>query len=243
MDNKKTIVITGGAIGLGLELTRVYAGRGHNVIICGRTESALNAVSKDYANATGFCLDLSSPSGRRQLVDNIHDLNGHVDVLIHNAAIQFAADFSNGAAAPERIAAELAVNLHAPIELTTELMPLLRKAPGAQIAFISSALGRVPKQSTPVYCATKAGLSTFARCLRYQMEETPVSVTEVVPDLIRTRMAAGRDENGLHPADAANVIVRGLEQGKAEIRLGRVPVLYTLHRILPSVAYRMLKPA
>ncbi|WP_168206346.1 SDR family NAD(P)-dependent oxidoreductase [Labrenzia sp. PHM005] len=243
MSIKKTIIITGGAVGLGLELTRIYAGRGHNVIVCGRTESALTAVSEEYPNTTVFCLDLSTPSGRRQFVDGIHDLDVDVDLLIHNAAVQVSADFSKGAAVPERIAAELSINLHAPIELTTDLMPLLRKAVRPQIVFISSALGRVPKQSAPVYCATKAGLSTFARCLRYQLEGTPVLVTDVVPDLIRTRMAAGREENALHPADAANVIVRGLEQGKTEIRLGRVPVLYTLHRFLPSLAYRMLKAA
>ncbi len=243
MSNKKTIVITGGAIGLGLELTRIYAGRGHHVIVCGRTDSALSAIAKEYPNITCFCFDLSQPSGRRMFVDGIHDLDVNVDILIHNAAVQFLSDFSEGAAAPERIATEIAINLHAPIELTTELMPLTRKAPKAQIVFLSSALGRVPKQSAPVYCATKAGLSTFARSLRYQLEGTSVSVTDVVPDLIRTRMAAGRDDKALHPADAAHVIVRGLERRLEEIRLGRVAKLYALHRFLPSVAYRILKPA
>lgn len=243
MSKKKIVVITGGAIGLGLELTRLYASRGHHVIVCGRTDSALNAISEEFPNIACFALDLSNPSGRRKFVDGIHDLHRNVDILIHNAAVQFSSDFSEGAAVPERIAAEIAINLHAPIELTTELMPLIRKAPEGQIAFLSSALGRVPKKSAPVYCATKAGLSTFARSLRYQLEGSSVSVTDVVPDLIRTRMAAGRDDKALHPADAAHVIVRGLERGLAEIRLGRVPKLYALHRVLPSVAYRILKPA
>lgn len=239
----KTIVITGGAIGLGRELTRLYCDKGHNVIICGRTRSALEEVRAAHQNVTAVCADLAAPEGRRLFLDEIHALETAVDLLIHNAALQFAYDFKAGCIPVERVETELLVNLLAPMELTADLLPLLKQSEAGRIAFISSALGRVPKCSAPVYCASKAGLSTFARSLRYQLEGSRVRVTEVIPDLIVTRMTSGRGDKALSAFEAASRIVAGLEKDRDEIRLGRVSKLYLLHRMVPSLAYRILKAA
>jgi uncharacterized oxidoreductase len=243
MHDKKTIVITGGAIGLGRELTRIYCEQGHRVLICGRTEVALEEVRVMHPEAVPVCADLGDPEGRGRFLDAIHEQEGPVDLLIHNAALQFSHNFVDGCTPVERIETEVLVNLLAPIELTTELLPLLGQSSEGRVVFISSALARVPKKSAPVYCATKAGLSNFARALRYQLEETSTRVTEVVPDLIVTRMAAGRGDKALSAFEAAQKIVSGIAKGENEVRLGRVPMLYALHRILPDLAYRILKAA
>ena len=177
----------------------------------------------------------------RKLSNEVHKLQKPVDLLIHNAAIQCSFDFTAECASIDKIETELSVNLLAPIELTLELLHLLEKADQAQIVFISSALGRVPKKSAPVYCTSKAGISAFARTLRYQLEETSIGVVEVVPDLIKTRMAAGRDKKAISVEEAASRIVDGVKRKVPEIHLGRVPMLFLLHRIVPSIAYRMLK--
>lgn len=241
MTDRKTILITGGAIGLGRELTRLYCERGHRVVICGRTQSALDEVREIHPDVVPVCVDLADPSGRKCLVDTLHELDRPIDLLIHNAAVQYAQDFSTGSVLPERIETEIAVNLLAPIALTADLLPLLKQARSARIVFVSSALSRVPKQSAPIYCATKAGLSNFARGLRYQLEGSGIAVTDVVPDLILTRMAVGRGDKALSAAEAAGRIVAGLDKGADDIRLGRVGKLFALHRLWPSVAYRMLK--
>ncbi|MBO6893546.1 MAG: SDR family NAD(P)-dependent oxidoreductase [Roseibium sp.] len=241
MSRQKTVVITGGAIGLGRELTRLYCEQGHRVLLCGRTKSALEEVRSMHPEAIAFETDLADPDGRRRFVDFIHEQSGSVDLLIHNAALQFPHDFVGGCVPLEKLETEVLVNLLAPIELTTELLPLLKSTGGGRVVFISSALARVPKQSAPVYCATKAGLSNFARALRYQLESTGVSVSDVVPDLIVTRMAMGRGDKALSAFEAAQKIVDELGKGKKEIRLGRVPLLYTLHRLLPDLAYGILR--
>ncbi|MCK7613560.1 SDR family NAD(P)-dependent oxidoreductase [Roseibium sediminicola] len=241
MTDRKTIVITGGAIGLGRELTRIYCERGDRVVICGRTQSALDDVRELHPEAIPVCADLGDPTGRKRFVDALHELDGPIDLMIHNAAVQFGHDFGAGIVLPEKIETEVVVNLLTPIALTADLLPLLKQAHSARVVFISSALSRVPKQSAPVYCATKAGLSNFARGLRYQLEGTGIAVTDVVPDLILTRMAAGRGDKTLSAAEAAVRIVAGLDRGADDIRLGRVGKLFALHRIWPSMAYRMLK--
>jgi short-subunit dehydrogenase involved in D-alanine esterification of teichoic acids len=243
MQDKKTIVLTGGAIGLGRELTRLFCGQGHRLIICGRTKSALDEVRECHPDVVTVCADLASPEGRRRFLNEVHELEQPVDLLVHNAALQFAYEFANACTPVERIETELLVNLMAPIELTVELLPLLRQAVEARVVVISSALARVPKKSAPVYCASKAGLSNFARALRYQLEDTTVGVTEVVPDLIVTRMAAGRGDKALSAFEAAQKIAAGLEKHQDEIRLGRVPLLFALHRVVPGLAYRILKAA
>jgi short-subunit dehydrogenase involved in D-alanine esterification of teichoic acids len=239
--SEKTIVITGGAIGLGRELTRLYSERGHRVVICGRTENALEEARTLYPGVVPACTDLAAPAGRKLLVDRLHELGQPIDLLIHNAAVQYAHDFLGGCTLVEKIETEVAVNLLAPIELTIDLLPLLRQAGSARVAFVSSALSRVPKKSAPVYCATKAGVSNFARGLRYQLEGTAIGVTDVVPDLILTRMAAGRGDKALSASEAATRIVAGLDQGADDIRLGRVGKLFSLHRLWPDLAYRVLK--
>lgn len=241
MNDTRTILITGGAIGLGRELTDIYCGRGNRVVICGRTRSALDEMRLRHQDLLTVCADLADPAGRRRLVDRVHELDRPIDLLIHNAAVQFGHDFAAGSVLPERVETEIAVNLLAPVALTADLLPLVKQAPEGRLVFISSALSRVPKQSAPVYCATKAGLSSFARGLRYQLEGTGIGVSDVVPDLILTRMVAGRGDKALSAAEAAARIVAGLDRGADDIRLGRVGKLFALHRIWPAMAYSMLK--
>ncbi|MCV0429232.1 MAG: SDR family NAD(P)-dependent oxidoreductase [Roseibium sp.] len=243
MQEVRTIVITGGAIGLGRELTRLFCEQGHRVVICGRTQNALEEVKEAHSQVISVHADLASPEGRYRFLDAIHELNCPVDLLIHNAALQFSYDFQDACVPIERIETELMVNLLAPIELTVELLPLLKQARAGRVVAISSALARVPKKSAPIYCATKAGLSNFTRALRYQLEGTSVGVSEVVPDLIVTRMTSGRGDKALSPLEAAQRIVSGLEKLQSEIHLGRVPFLYALHRLMPDLAYRILKAA
>ncbi|WP_428642664.1 SDR family oxidoreductase [Roseibium sp.] len=241
MQDSGLIVVTGGAIGLGRELTKHYHGLGRKLVICGRTESALDEVTTLYPGVVTVAADLADPAGRKHLVDAVHEQEQPVAMLIHNAALQHQHDFVSRCTPIEKVETEISVNFLAPIELTIDLLPLLRQAEQARVVFVTSALARVPKKSAPVYCATKAGLSNFARALRYQLEGTGVAVSEVVPDLMVTRMTAGRGGKGFSAAEAANKIVAGLGAGKEEIRLGRVPKLFALHRLLPDLAYRVLK--
>jgi len=241
MPARKNVVITGGAIGLGRELTRIYCARGDHVVLCGRTQPALAEVQEWHQEVTVVCADLADPAGRMRLVDTLHELERPIDLLIHNAAVQYMQDFRHGCVLNEKVETEVAVNLLAPMVITVDLLPLLRQAQAARIAYVSSALSRVPKRSAPVYCATKAGLSTFARSLRYQLEGTSVSVSDIVPDLILTRMASGRGNGALSAFEAAQRIVEGLDRGWDEIRLGRVSKLFTLHRLWTEMACRVLK--
>jgi short-subunit dehydrogenase involved in D-alanine esterification of teichoic acids len=99
----------------------------------------------------------------------------------------------------------------------------------------------VPKQSAPVYCATKAALRSFGQALRYQLEGTSVEVFEIVPSLVDTAMTAGRGKGKLSPEALAEEALRGLAAGRHEIRIEKTRLLFALHRLLPSVAARLVR--
>lgn len=64
---------------------------------------------------------------------------------------------------------------------------------------ITSELAGVPKQSAPIYCATKAAMHSFTKALRYQLEHTASKVFEIVPVLVETEMIKGRGKGKITP--------------------------------------------
>ena len=138
---------------------------------------------------------------------------------------------------------ELALNLEAPIALSAGLLPLLARQPEAAIVNVTTGLALAPKQSAPVYCATKAALRSFTRSLRYQVETSAphVRVQEVIPPLVDTRMTAGRGTGKVSPSAVAEALVTAIERGTDECYVGKSRLLRLVMRVAPGVGYRILK--
>lgn len=204
--------------------------------MCGRAPRAL---PEGIAFAAA---DLRDAAARRALVAEVETRLGGLDVLVNNAATQTPMDVRAGLdlAAVE---AEVALNLVAPMHLASLFLPLLRARPTAAIVNVTSALALVPKRSAPVYCATKAALRSFTQALRYQLAGTPVRVVEVLPPLVDTAMTAGRGRGKLPPDDVARALVRGLEGGCDEVRIGKTKWLFAAHRLSPALAGRLMRDA
>jgi len=238
----RKVLVTGGAAGLGLALSKLLAENGATPIVCGRREASLEAARREVPGMDIVQCDLAQASERDALTDYLGKVHPDLSIVIHNAAIMQSLSFGTGPVATEKIEQELAVNLAAPIDLTSKLLPGLLRQPRANIVFVTSGLARVPKKSTPVYCAAKAGLANFARTLSYQLEGTQVRVSEAIPALIKTAMTDGRETEKLMPPEAvAKRIVKGLNKGEREIRVGQIKMLYPVHRLAPRLAYGLLK--
>ena len=191
-----TVLITGGATGIGLALAEEFLKARSRVIICARTEEHLREAKRRFpALHTRLC-DISEETGREALyrwaVANFRDLN----VLVNNAGIQRMIDFRNGtedlfAHQKEDGEDEIEVNLKALIYLTALFTPHLMKQKEAAIINVSSGLAFHPMAAMPVYCATKAAVHTFSLVLRQQLEETPVRVFEFVPPMVDTNLDKG----------------------------------------------------
>lgn len=212
-----TILITGGASGIGLALARRFAARGNTVIVCGRRADKLAEAASAVAGLKTVRCDVSCQSERVELARSVTRDYPGLNVLINNAGIQNRPsslldpqDFSSHRA-------EIATNLEAPMHLAMLLLPHLAKKPIATIVNVTSGLAFVPLASMPTYCATKAALHSFTESLRHQLAATSVKVVELAPPAVDTDLGGP----GLHtfgePLDAfANHAFAMLERGNAE---------------------------
>lgn len=238
---RKTVLITGGASGIGYALAQRLVQMNNEIVVVGRDSRKLEAVRLEVPQLTTLRYDISIDEDRVSLADWIGQNGRQLDVLINNAGVQNHSRFDEEPPPAELIRHELETNFVGPVRLSSLLIPHLRSRPEAAIVNISSGLAIAPKASAPVYCASKAALSSFTRALRYQLEQTPIQVYDVLAPLVDTSMTKGRGRGKMSPDRFAVELIRGIERGRFDIRVGKTKLLYALHRMLPILAYRITK--
>lgn len=236
-----TVLITGGASGIGLALAERFIQNDNQVIIVGRNENKLNQLKSQYSNITTYTCDLGEGEQLNLLVKQLYDNHPELNVIINNAGVQYNYSFNDSANPSDQVLEEIAINLTSPVLLISKLLPLLVRQKQAAIVNVSSGLGLVPKKSAPVYCATKAGLHIFTKALRYQLENTNIKVFEIIPPLVDTEMTKGRGRNKISPDELAAQFLTYFRKNRLEVPIGKIKWLTLIHRWVPSLAESMLK--
>jgi len=220
-----TILITGGATGIGFALAEAFVKAGNRMIICGRRKNKLNEAKEKLPQIYTRVCDVTKETERKALAqwcaENFKDLN----VFINNAGIQKMIDFTSGAAGLFSPGDEIETNLAAPVYLSAHFIPLLLHQKEAAIVNVSSGLGFVPLATMPVYCATKAAMHLFSVSLRYQLKGTPVKVFEVIPPAVDTELGRGEGEEetaypGIKPSVVAEAALAAMAKNEYEIAIG-----------------------
>ena len=215
-----TILITGGASGIGLAFAERFLGAGNDVVICGRRADKLEeARAKHRALRTRVC-DVSDPEQRVKLAAWAFSQFPKLDVLVNNAGVQSRLDL---VANPDwaTMHQEIATNLEAHIHLATLFLPWLVKQAHAAILNVTSGLAFVPRAAVPVYCATKAAMRSFTLSLRHQLAGTSVEVVEIIPPAVDTDLGGvGLHTWGEPLKDFADSAFAQLREGKREITYG-----------------------
>ncbi len=242
----RTALVTGGARGIGRELTRQLAAQGAHVVMVGRNGRTLDEMLAELGDAvTAIVADLSDPAEVDRTIAVVRDNHKALSILVNNAATQAEMDFFSAPPADSRpaIRREIALNLEAAICLTTGLLPLLLAQPSAAIVNVSSGLAIAPRRNAPVYCATKAGLRSFSRALRYQCADSApqILVTEAILAMVDTQMTKGRGKGKISPFRAAREIVAGIERNRSEVWVAKAALLLVLNRLSPALVARILK--
>jgi short-subunit dehydrogenase len=183
--NGKRILITGASRGIGEELAGEFARAGARVALVARTEPALKELA-DRLGGTAHVADLSEPDQVQGLVGRVEAEGGPIDVLVNNAAIEHAGAYLE--LSPAEIAAQVYLNLAAPMELSHQAIPgMLRRGLGT-IVNVSSLGGTNAVPGVATYSATKAGLSHFTAALRAEFKGTPLKTTLVELGPVGTAM-------------------------------------------------------
>jgi uncharacterized oxidoreductase len=188
-----TILITGGASGIGRGLAEAFHKLGNKVIIAGRRQQVLDETTAANPGMASAVLDIEDAASVRAFAAKLIAEYPALNVVINNAGIMRPENVL--AQSPDLADAEatIATNLLGPIRLTAALLPHLLKQPHATIMTVSSGLAFVPMAITPTYCATKAAIHSYSESLRYQLKSTNVEVIELAPPYVQTElMGAGQ---------------------------------------------------
>ena len=242
-----TILITGGATGIGFALAEALVKADNRVIICGRRESRLKEARQKLPQIEIRVCDVSKQQERESLFnwarDNFKDLN----VLINNAGIQKAINLKKGTQDLLSGENEIDANLVALIQLSASFTPLLMQRKEAAIVNVSSGLGFVPMASAPVYCATKAAVHSFTLSLRHQLKDTPIKVFEIIPPMVDTELGFGttgkesrapQAYRGIPPSEVAEAALTGMADNEYEIVVGDAKNLVAGSRSNPDQTFQ-----
>ncbi len=225
-----TILITGGAGGIGFSLAEQFITLGNQVIICDKREDKLNEAKAKLPKLTTRLCDVSKSEERIALFERVTNEFKNLNVLINNAGIQHDVDFLNMDRDWNYYIEEIAINLEAPLHLTTLFIPHLQQQEMSAIINLSSDLAFAPLAKYPIYCATKSAMHSLSLTTRYQLRNTPIEVYEVIPPKVISELNyEGRaKENSLndgYPSNVfAEVVVKGLERGDLEVSYGNAEV-------------------
>jgi NAD(P)-dependent dehydrogenase (short-subunit alcohol dehydrogenase family) len=203
-----TVLITGAARGIGLELARQFEARGDDVIAACRTPSPeLEALGQTVVGGVEVTDDDSVARLRQTLGDR------RLDILVNNAGIlcrEYLDDLDF-----DRIRRQFEVNTLGPLRVTAALRGHL--ASGAKVVIVTSRMGSIGDNSSGGYYGyrvSKAGVNMVGKCLAEDLRGDGITVLLLHPGMVATDMT-GR--NGIAPAEAAsNLIARITELGLSQ---------------------------
>jgi uncharacterized oxidoreductase len=226
-----TILITGGATGIGFALAEVLSKAGNEVVICGRRQHRLLEAQDRLPNIHIKTCNVADAGDRTTLfewaVANFPNLN----ILVNNAGIQRQIDFLTGTKDLLGGENEIETNLQAPVHLSALFIPHLMKQSEAAIVNISSGLGFIPLAIVPVYCATKAAVHSFSLSLRHQLRNTTIKVFEIIPPTVDTELdkgargQRGQEDRGIKPEEVAEGTLKALKEDEFEAAVGNAQFL------------------
>ncbi|WP_077284264.1 SDR family NAD(P)-dependent oxidoreductase [Cognaticolwellia aestuarii] len=183
----KTVIITGASAGVGAATARTFANLGANLVLVARGQAALDKITEELQAITSvinIAMDINDPIANEAMLVKAADAFTSIDVLVNNAGFHQRGDVEKNQAID--LARMVDVNLRAPIQLSTLILPYLRQAGGGAIVNVGSLAGRTPLQGAATYAATKAGLRAFTYSLADELKNTGIYVGLVSPGPIDT---------------------------------------------------------
>jgi len=190
--NPTTALVTGASMGIGLELARVLASHGHNLILVARHRDTLEAVAGNLEGKHGISAavipaDLSHVDAPAQLYDSITADGLKVDFLINNAGFGLGGEFSDTDV--DRELDMIQLNVSALTHLTKLFLPAMLKRKSGRIMNVASTAAFQPGPLMAVYYATKAYVLSFSEAIAEELRDTGVTVTALCPGATATQFA------------------------------------------------------
>lgn len=174
----KTVVITGGSMGLGAAFARELSRRGARVVLVARSQERLLRLAEELGGAQVVVEDLARPGAARRVFDAVKAKGLEVDVLVNNAGFATYGPFAEVPLETQR--EELDLNVGALVELTHLFLPMLERRQGGVIQVASTAAFQ-PVPFMAVYAASKAFVLSFSEALWAEYRQRGVRVLALCP--------------------------------------------------------------
>jgi short-subunit dehydrogenase len=227
-DGRQTALITGASGGIGLELARLFAAGGYDLVLVARSAGKLEELAGELRRhgvaARALAKDLAKPESPEEVFQELEAAGVAVDVLVNNAGFATYGPFAEIELGREL--EELQLNVVTLTHLTKKFLPgmLVRRQGG--ILNLASTAGFQPGPLMAVYYATKAYVISFSEALAEELSGTGVTVSVLCPGPTatgfqrRAGMEASKLFSGmLQVADAAAVARAGYEGFRAGKRI------------------------
>jgi NAD(P)-dependent dehydrogenase (short-subunit alcohol dehydrogenase family) len=220
-----SILITGGASGIGLAALRAFRARGDSVVLADVNDAASReVVAEDLLGpAHAIHCDLSRPDAPRQAVEAAIEFAGSLDVVFANAGVLEAAPLADWSV--ERWDRTMAVNLRAPFFLAQAAASHLAESKISSIIFTASTGALRGHAGMPAYAASKAALLNLVRALADELSPEGIRVNAICPGWIDTPFNDAFWHHQSDPDAALQKLVEAIplrRQGKPEDVAGAV---------------------
>ncbi|HXS84346.1 MAG TPA: SDR family oxidoreductase [Mycobacterium sp.] len=229
--NRAPVVITGASSGIGTELARGLARRGHPLLLVARRKERMDELADDLRGQYSVDvevqpLDLSSAESRGQLANRLR--TEPVAGLCNSAGFGTSGVFQE--LPIERESEEVVLNSLTLMELTHAALPGMVERGGGAVLNIASIAGFQPLPYMAVYSATKAFVQTFSEAVHEELSGTGVSVTVLCPGPVPTEWGEIANAERFNipiaqvsPHDVAAAAIAGMVDGKRSVVPGIVP--------------------
>lgn len=218
----KVVLITGAARGIGEAAAKIFAQKGAAVVIVDLDEAAANKVSQAIVQAGGKCqaigADITDKAQVAQMVEQIIDEYGRIDVLVNNAGIFIPKDFLD--IEEETWDKTFAVNVKGTFLCSQVVAPMMIKQKQGRIINLGSIQAKIPSPRYVHYCAAKAAILHFTRALALILGPHKITVNAIAPGPTGTEML---DEVIKGNPDMERIIIEGdAREFRIGIPMGRI---------------------
>ena len=190
----KVAVVTGSGRGIGRAIAIAYAAEGADLVLAARSAAELAAVAAEIRalgrRAVAFRTDVTGREAVDDLAGVVRAEFGRLDVLVNNAGggLEKRGILDSD---PDLWVEDVTVNCISAYLVSRALLPLMIESGGGRVINVGSGMGHRPTASGCAYHVGKAGLWMFTRCLAEEVWQHNVTVNELIPGPVATRLTAG----------------------------------------------------
>lgn len=243
-----TALVTGASAGIGRELARGLARRGHGVTLVARRQDRLEELAREVGDAHGvrtevIAADLADAGERDRLASEVERRGLTVEVLVNNAGFGIYRPFADSDR--ERELQQVRLLVEAVVDLDARYVPAMVDRGRGAVINVASTAGFQPLPGNGTYSASKSFVLLHSETLHEEVRGRGVTVTAVCPGPVHTEfqetsepLFMARVPKFLHrsPEPVAEEALTAVEAGKRTVVPGGLAVraFFTPNRVVPS---------